>query len=385
MNTSVPGGHLPGTVGGVPAATTKGARPLGTTGMVLSLVGLGTWAIGGPRWRYGWGKQSDHDSIATVRGAAEAGFNWLDTAAVYGLGHAETTIGRALAGLPAEDRPFVSTKCGLVWDRHDPYAPPRRRMAPASVRRELDDSLRRLRLERIDLYQVHQPDDGHEDLWESVRRQPTPEATPLEEYWQVMADLKREGKVRAIGLSNHSVDELTRAEAIAHVDVIQPMFSAIARESASQIAWAAARGVGVLVYQPMHSGLLSGAFSAARVAALPRDDWRRTDPAFTTALADNLAVAAAMREIAAARGVPTAAVAIAWALSWPGVTAAIVGARRPSQLADFLPVATLTLTDAELAVVAAAAAAGGHAPAAALPEVADRWRDSIMKTAEHQG
>lgn len=264
-------------------------------------------------------------------------------------------------------------------------------MAPASVRRELEDSLRRLRVERIDLYQVHQPDDGHQDLWESVRRPPTPEATPLEEYWQVMADLRREGKVRAIGLSNHSVDELTRAEEIAHVDAIQPMFSAIARESASQIAWAAARGVGVLVYQPMHSGLLSGAFSPARVAALPHDDWRRTDPAFTTALAGNLVVAAALREIAAARGVPTAAVAVAWTLSWPGVTGAIVGARRPGQLADFLPVAALTLTEAELAAVAAAAAATGAgggpilpppprpatgARAAAILKAADRWHAS---------
>lgn len=334
-------------------------RPLGTTGMHVTRVGLGAWAIGGADWRYGWGPQDDQDSVATVRRAAEAGVNWVDTAAVYGLGHSEEVIGRALTGLHPADRPFIFTKCGLIWDEHDRRAAPRRNMSPASVRRELEASLRRLGVDEIDLYQVHQPDDGHEDIWDDEARPPAPWATPLEEYWQLMADLKAEGRVRAIGLSNHGVEELERAERIAHVEAIQPSFSAVDRCGAPEIAWAAGHGTGVIAYQPMYSGLLSGAFSVERVAALPAGDWRRADPQFTTLLEGNLATVDVMHGIAAGHGVPVAAVAVAWALSWPGVTGAVVGARRPEQVDGWLPAAKLRLTGAEVRRIAAAADATG--------------------------
>jgi len=328
-------------------------QPLGTTGMHISAVGLGAWAIGGPGWRYGYGPQDDADSIATVRRAVAAGVNWIDTAAVYGLGHSEEVIGSAIAGLPAQDRPLVFTKCGLVWERDDRYASPRRLMRADSVRREVEDSLRRLRTERIDLYQVHQPGDGHRDEWGESERTPSPHATPLEEYWQTMADLRAEGKVRAIGLSNHGVSELARAEKIAHVDAIQPMFSAIARDAVPEISWAAAHDTGVIVYQSMYSGLLSGTFSSKRVAALPANDWRRADPEFTTRLDCNLAIVETMRVIASEHGVPVPAVAVAWTLAWRGVTGAIVGARRPDQVDGWLPAVALWLTDADLDRIAA--------------------------------
>jgi aryl-alcohol dehydrogenase-like predicted oxidoreductase len=209
-------------------------------------------------------------------------------------------------------------------------------MKPESVRHETDASLRRLGADRIDLYQVHWPDPN----------------TPLEEYWQVLADLKAEGKVAALGLSNHDVDQLTRAEAIAHVDAIQPPFSAIKRSAAPEIAWAAANGTGVIVYSPMQSGLLAGAFSAERVAALPDDDWRRGSDEFTVSLDANLAVADSLRTVADRREVSVAAVAVAWTLAWPGVTGAIVGARRPSQIADWADAGSVVLDDKELDEIA---------------------------------
>ncbi|WP_433652899.1 aldo/keto reductase [Micromonospora zamorensis] len=327
--------------------------------MDISVIGLGAWAIGGAEWRYGWGAQDDRESAATIRRAVEAGANWIDTAPVYGLGHSEELIGRTLAQISEADRPFVFTKCGLVWDEDDRYAPPRRLMTPANVRREVEDSLRRLGVDRIDLYQVHQPDDGNEDVWEEEAGPPSSTATPLEDYWQVMADLKAEGKVRAIGLSNHDSAALERANRIAPVDAIQPMFSAISREAAAEISWADAHHTGVIVYQPMYSGLLSGEFSAERVAALPANDWRRTDPQFTTELDSNLAVAATLRMVAAEHDVPAAAVAVAWALAWPGVAGAIVGARRPDQVDVWLPAAALSLTEHDMSRIAATISGAG--------------------------
>jgi aryl-alcohol dehydrogenase-like predicted oxidoreductase len=301
--------------------------------MEITAVGFGAWAAGGGGWRFGWGQQDDEESIAGIRHAIESGINWVDTAAIYGLGHSEEIVARALDGVPAADRPHVFTKVGVLPDPADPMLPTRRVMSTASVRREVEASLRRLRVERIDLYQVHwPPDDG----------------TPLEEYWQVMAGLKAEGKVAAIGLSNHDAARLEQAEKIAHVDSLQPPFSAINRLAAAEIALAASQGTGVIAYSPMQSGLLTGAFTRERVARLPADDWRHGHADFTTGLDANMALAAALVPIAQRHGVTPAAVAVAWVLAWPGVTGAIVGARRPGQVDDWLPAASLRLTAADL-------------------------------------
>ncbi|AEV82979.1 aldo/keto reductase [Actinoplanes sp. SE50] len=343
-------------------------RELGTTGMELSTTGLGAWVMGGAGWQYAWGPQDDADSIATVHAAVAAGVNWIDTAAAYGHGHSEEVVGRAVAALPPADRPYLFTKTGLVWDdpaRRD--TPPRRLMTAASVRRELEASLRRLRTDHIDLYQVHWPGDGRLLSWGPPDGAAPVGATELEEYWQTMADLRTEGKVRAIGLSNHGVAELDRAARVAPVDAIQPPFSALVREPADQIAWSAAHGTGVIVYQPMHSGLLTGAVDARRVAALPADDWRRGHPDFTTGLDRNLRVVDALRTVADRHRVPVAAVAVAWTLAWPGVTGAIVGARRPGQIAGWQPGADLTLTGRDLDEVAAAITAAGVGSGPARP------------------
>ncbi|MEV6106778.1 aldo/keto reductase [Streptomyces sp. NPDC051940] len=343
---------------------TLGAR----SGLEISTAGLGAWAMGGGDWGFAWGPQDDADSVATVHAAVGAGVNWIDTAAAYGLGHSEEVIGKALAALPAGDRPYLFTKTGLVWDDPaDRTAPPRKVMTPAAVRRELEESLRRLGTDHVDLYQVHWPGDGKLLTWGTEGTDEAVGATPLEEYWQTMADLRQEGKVRAIGLCNHSVEELERAAAVAHIDAIQPQFSALTRLTADEIRWAEEHGTGVIVYQPMHSGLLTGTFDAARVAALPANDWRRTHPDFTTHLAPNLRVADALRAVAERRGTTVAAVAVAWALAWPGVTGAIVGARRPGQIAGWAPGADLVLTDADLDGIAAAITASGAGTGPARP------------------
>jgi aryl-alcohol dehydrogenase-like predicted oxidoreductase len=346
-------------------------RPLGTTHLEITRVGFGAWAISGTNWGYGWGPQDDADSIAAIHAAVEAGVNWIDTAAVYGVGHSEEVVGRALQALPEADRPYVFTKAGLVYDDGDTRGMARKVMKPESVRRELEGSLRRLGVEAIDLYQVHWPGDG--ELLGGVGMGATqggsPHATPLEEYWQLMADLKAEGKVRAVGVSNHGVAQLEAAERIAHVDALQPPFSAIHRGAAAELEWSEANGTGVIVYSPMASGLLTGAFSAERVAALPSNDWRASHPDFTTGLEANLAVAKALAVVAGRRGVTTSAAAVAWVLAWPGVTGAIVGARRPEQIADWAPGASLTLDDADLDEVAAAIERSGAGEGPTRPRV----------------
>jgi len=315
-------------------------KPLGRTGMEITRVGFGAWAIGGGGWAFAWGNQDDDDSVRAIRHAVERGVNWIDTAAVYGLGHSEEVVARAVRDIPADERPYVFTKCGLVWDEGDPSAAPRRVGAPESIRRECEASLRRLGVEAIDLYQMHWPaDDG----------------TPLEEYWGALARLKEEGKARAIGLSNHTVEQLEAAERVAHVDTLQPHFSAISRESARELAWCAEHGTGTIVYSPMQSGLLTGAFTAERAARLSDDDWRSRSPDFTgEGLERNLALAAALRPVAARHGTTVASVAVAWTLAWPGCTAAIVGARSPGQVDGWIPAASLRLTDADLDEIAEA-------------------------------
>lgn len=314
-------------------------RPLGNTGMAITRIGLGAWAIGGNGWAVGWGPQDDADSMAAIRRAVERGINWIDTAAVYGLGHSEEIVRRALAQMPAAERPYVFTKCGLTWSAEQPQAMPRRTGAPASIRRELEDSLRRLGVERIDLYQMH---------W------PAGDGTPLEAYWQELLDLKQAGKVRAIGLSNHNLAQLRAAEYLGHVDTLQPPFSAIQRTAASDlIPWCAANGTGVIVYSPMHSGLLTGTFSVQRARALPPDDWRARHPDFRSPdLERNLALADAFKPIAERHGATVAAAAAAWTLAWPGVTGAILGARSASQVDGLIGAAELELDADDMQAIA---------------------------------
>jgi aryl-alcohol dehydrogenase-like predicted oxidoreductase len=320
--------------------------------MRITRIGFGAWAVGGPDWAVGWGPQDDKTSIAAIRHAVERGINWIDTAAIYGLGHSEEIVRMALASMPASERPFVFTKCGLVWDPDKRRAPPRQVGAPASIRREVEDSLRRLGVERIDLYQMHWPaDDG----------------TRLEEYWQTLVDLRRAGKVGAIGLSNHDAGQLAEAEALGHVDTLQPPFSAIRRDAAiAELPWCHAHETGVIVYSPMQSGLLTGSFSIERARSLPDSDWRSRAADFSGQhLERNLRLADAMRPIADRNQTTVAAVAVAWTLAWPGVTGAIVGARSPSQVDDWIDAATLTLTAQDLDEIAAAieATQAGSGPA----------------------
>jgi aryl-alcohol dehydrogenase-like predicted oxidoreductase len=326
--------------------------------MDITRVGFGAWATGGGGWQFGWGNQEDRESIAAIRFAVEAGVNWIDTAPVYGMGHSEEVVGRALREIPDADRPFVFTKCGLIFDRAKPEDGPSNVLAADSIRREVDESLRRLGVDRIDLYQVHWP--------------PT-DGTPLAEYWATMQELKREGKVRAVGFSNHDVAALTEAEGIGHVDTLQPPFSLIHRGAAEDLLpWCQRNGTGVIVYSPMQSGLLTGRMTAERVAALPEDDWRSTHDDFTgDNLRRNLAVAGALRPVAERHDVPVPAVAVAWTLAWPGVTGAIVGGRSPEQVRGWLPAADLELTIEDLTELAAAVdrSGAGEGPSAP-PELA---------------
>jgi aryl-alcohol dehydrogenase-like predicted oxidoreductase len=309
-------------------------RQLGLTDMRITRVGFGSWAVGGD-WAVGWGSQDDRDSVAAIRHAVARGINWIDTAAIYGVGHSEEVVASALSAIPRSERPYIFTKCGLIADPADRTAMPRQVGAPASLRREIEDSLRRLKVERIDLYQMH---------W------PAEDGTPIEIYWQTLLDLKREGKVGAVGLSNHNAAQLAAAETLGHVDTLQPPFSAIKRNvAAAELPWCDLHGTGVIVYSPMQAGLLSGSFSAARAASLPANDWRSRNADFTgEALTRNLRVAEALRGIAERHRTTVAAVAVAWTLAWPGVTAAIVGARHARQVDGWLDAATLSLTAADM-------------------------------------
>ncbi|WP_246854485.1 aldo/keto reductase [Naasia sp. SYSU D00057] len=317
--------------------TSLPTRRLGRTDLDITRVGFGAWALGGMEGANSWGPQDDDVSVATIHHAIAQGVNWIDTAAIYGTGHSEEVVGRALRELPETDRPFVFTKGGLVWDEQNRRAASRRVGDAAAIRQGVEDSLRRLGVDRIDLYQLHwPPEDG----------------TPVEEYWQTFVELRESGKVRAIGLSNHGVPELERAEAIGHVDSLQPPFSAIRRATADELLpWCADHETGVIVYSPMGSGLLTGAFSRERFDALAENDWRRRSPEFTENLDRNLAVAAALGEVGERHGVSAAAAAAAWTLGFRGVTGAIVGARSPEQIDGWLPAATLELTDDDYALV----------------------------------
>jgi len=302
---------------------------LGRSQAAFTRLGLGTWAIGGP-WRYGWGPVDDEQSVAAIRRAVDAGINWIDTAAVYGLGHSEEIVGRALAGYAPAREVFVCTKCGR---KTRPDGNPYGDLRPESIRAECEASLRRLGVERIDLYQIHWPDPDS--------------GTPLEESWSAMAELVDEGKVRWIGVSNFDADQLERCEAIRHVDSLQPPLSMLRRQALrTVIPRAVEHQTGVIVYSPMASGLLSGAFDRARLESLPSDDMRLRRAEFTDpALSRNLALVERLRAIAGGLGCSVAELAIAWALAQDGVTGAIVGARRPQQLDGWIAAAGVELSD----------------------------------------
>lgn len=300
-------------------------RRLGHTELEISRVGLGCWAMGGGEWMFGWGQQEDSDSVATIRRAIELGINWLDTAPVYGLGHSEAVVGSALRDFAPSQRPLVFTKCSRVWT---PRGKIQHNLTAASIERELEGSLRRLGVDVIDLYQIHwpaYPADG-----------PAPD---IEEGWETLSRLKSAGKVRHIGVSNFDVGQLERIRPIATIDSLQPPYSLLRRDiEHDTLPYCAEHGIGVIAYSPMASGLLSGKMTRERIASLPSNDWRKTrslefqEPA----LSHNLGVAERVREVASSLGRSVAEIAVAWTLRHPAVTAAIVGARRPEQLEDWV-------------------------------------------------
>ena len=303
-------------------------RQLGTSNLYITPMGFGAWAIGGGDWEFSWGPQDDQASIDAIHEALDRGINWIDTAAVYGLGHSEEVVARALEG--RHDRPYIFTKCSLVWSRDRRIS---RSLKADSVRRECEASLRRLKIDAIDLYQIHWPEPESE----------------IEEGWTAMARLKEEGKVRNIGVSNFSVAQMKRIQKIAPIASLQPQYSVLNRAVESEILpFAEQNRIGVIVYSPMASGVLTGAFTRDRVATLPADDWRRRGANFQEPqLSRNLALAALLGEIGKRHGRTAGEVAIAWTLHNPAVTAAIVGARRRDQVGGVIGALEFRLSDAE--------------------------------------
>src|SRR5262245_35821459 len=317
---------------GSEGATTMQTRRLGNSDLRITPIGFGAWAIGGSGWEFAWGAQDDTDSVAAIREALDAGINWIDTAAVYGLGHSEEVVARALEGV--RDRPYVFTKCSMVWDWRREIG---HRLKAASIRRECEASLRRLRVETIDLYQIHWPDPDED----------------IEEGWATLAALKQEGKVRHIGVSNFNVRQMRRAQAIAPITSLQPRYSLLHREIEDEILpFAAREGIGVIAYSPMASGLLTGAMTRERIAGLPADDWRKRHPDFQEPqLSRNLNLVKLLRAIGHPHGRTPAEVAVAWVLHNPAVTGAIVGARRPGQVRGVAGAAGFRLSPREVAEI----------------------------------
>mgnify|MGYP000935956102 FL=1 len=293
-------------------------RKLGWTDLELTVIGFGSWALGGGGWESGWGPQDDEESIAAIHRALDLGINWIDTAAVYGLGHSEEIIAKALRGM--SEKPIIATKCGLVWNEKGEVFGCLKR---DSIRKEVEDSLRRLEVEVIDLYQIHWPD-------------PDPD---IEEAWSTMADLVKEGKIRYAGVSNFNVEQMKRIEKIHPIASLQPPYSMIMRDIEKEILpYCAEKNMGVIVYSPMQKGLLTGKFTPERVKNLPPDDHRRSDPQFNEPLLSiNLELVEKLKPIAEKYGRTLAQLAIAWVLRRPEVTAAIVGTRRPSQIEETFP------------------------------------------------
>ncbi|WP_370245691.1 aldo/keto reductase [Acidipila sp. EB88] len=320
-----------GTTANIASMTTPfQTRQLGDSDLHLSPIGFGAWAIGGGDWEFGWGAQEDQASIDTIERALELGINWIDTAAIYGLGHSEEVVARMLKH--SAHKPLVFTKCSMRWTTEDRKI--YRALDAKSVRQELEDSLRRLERETIDLYQVH---------W------PNPE-DQIEESWATLAKLKEEGKIRYIGVSNFSVEQMRRVQKIAPITSLQPPYSLVNPKVETEILpFCLENNIGVINYSPMASGLLTGKMTAERVREMPADDWRKKSPNFNEPkLTRNLALAALLGEIGKQHEVEAGVVAIAWTLHNPAVTAAIVGARRPDQVDGILPAATFRLAEEEL-------------------------------------
>src|SRR5438105_9413153 len=306
-------------------------KQLGNSDLFITPIGFGAWAIGGSGWEFGWGKQDDEASVAAIHRALELGVNWIDTAAVYGMGHSEEVVALALGTWPGP-RPYVFTKCGLRWDEQG-YV--HRDLAANSIRRECEESLRRLDVDVIDLYQIHWPTDD------------------LEEGWGAMAQLQKEGKIRWIGVSNFDVEELRRAQKIAPITSLQPPYSLVRREVEQEVLpYCRSNEIGVIVYSPMASGLLTGAMTRERAASHPDSDWRSRDVEFKEPrVSQNLALVERLREVGERHRRPPGQVAIAWTLRNPAVTGAIVGARNTVQVEGNVDAATLRLTNKEIAEI----------------------------------
>jgi aryl-alcohol dehydrogenase-like predicted oxidoreductase len=303
-------------------------RQFGKTEMQITPIGVGAWAMGGGGWANGWGSQDDQQSIAAIKRALDLGINWIDTAAVYGLGHSEEVVGRAIKG---REKPYIFTKCSLVWDEQGNIS---NSLKAASLQREVEASLKRLGVDAIDLYQIH---------W------PSPDSD-VEEGWETLAKLKQQGKVRAVGVSNFNIEQLRRAEKIAPVETLQPPYSLVHPDvEREMLPYCLQHDIGVIAYSPMASGLLGGRMTKERIEDLPDDDWRKKSPDFQEPrLSRNLALANLLNEIAFPHNVPAGVVAIAWALCNPAVSGAIVGIRSTAQVEEILPAAELRLKDAEL-------------------------------------
>jgi len=307
-------------------------RQLGKTDMEITPIGYGSWAIGGNNWAVGWGPQDDQQAIAAIKRALGLGINWIDTAAVYGLGHSEELVGRAIKG--RDQRPYIFTKCSRLWDdKGNPYG----NLKADSIRREAEASLRRLQVDVIDLYQMHWPDPEQD----------------IEEGWAAMARLKEEGKVRYTGVSNFNIEQMRRVMKIAPIDSLQPPYSLIHREAEQELfPFCQEHNIGVIVYSPMASGLLTGSMTRERIANLPDDDWRKHDQRFREPqLSRTLALVEKLNEIGFKHNLSPGIVAIAWTLRYPAVTGAIVGVRSPEQIENLLPAAEFRLSDAELAEI----------------------------------
>jgi aryl-alcohol dehydrogenase-like predicted oxidoreductase len=304
-------------------------KPLGNSDLEITPLGIGAWAMGGSGWKFAWGEQDDNDSIAAIRAALDAGLNWIDTAAVYGLGHSEEIVGKAVHGM--SNKPFIFTKCERRWNEQGEIYPS---LKAASIRQECENSLRRLRVEHIDLYQIHWPE---------------PDAD-IEEGWTAMARLREEGKVRWIGVSNFNVQQLKRAMDIAPITSLQPPYSLLVRKAEAEILpFAQANGIGVIVYSPMRAGLLTGKMTRQRALSLPHDDWRKRDKDFQEPqLSRNLELVELLREIGQRHGHTPGEVALAWTLHNPAVTGAIVGLRRPDQVNGTVGALTFRLSDTEI-------------------------------------
>lgn len=295
--------------------------------------------MGGGGWAFAWGPQDDRESIAAIHRALDLGINWIDTAAAYGLGHSEEIVARALAEIPPSRKPLVFTKCSLVWDEKGNIS---HNLNPGSLRKELEASLKRLRAEAIDLYQIH---------WPNFSFAPEGGSAPgIEEAWSTLADMKRAGKVRHVGVSNFSVAQMERIRPIAPISSLQPPYSIVSRGIEKEILpYCASHNIGIIVYSPMQSGLLTGAMTRERIESMPRDDWRRQNPDFREPkLTQNLLLVEKLRRIGLRHGRSPGEVAVAWTLRHPAVTAAIVGVRRPSQVDGVIGAADFRLSPVEI-------------------------------------